>query len=62
MSPVFDLVIVILSVGLAIAYLARRNLRTMRKSTRDWTTGHNEESCSSCPVVQIRKLQQPRDS
>lgn len=51
-----DLIAVLLSVAIALAYLLRRNLRSL-KAKRDWSTGRDVSACHHCPAMQIRKAQ-----
>jgi len=57
MSSTANLILVVLAVGAAVAYLLWRKLRNARKISRDWATGH-VDVCDSCPVIEIRKAQQ----
>ena len=55
MMPVWlDTVLVLAAVLFAAGYLVRRKIRSVRRLTRDWTTGH-AEVCDSCPVMKVRE-------
>jgi biopolymer transport protein ExbD len=56
MPPLLDILLVVLMVLLATAYLLRRKLRSLRSIQRDWTTGH-AEVCDHCPAIKIRQAQ-----
>jgi hypothetical protein len=56
MPAVLDTVLVVLAVVLAIVYLVSRKVRTLKKVSRDWSSGH-AEACDHCPAVKIRQAQ-----
>ncbi|MBI5060288.1 hypothetical protein HZB60_10975 [candidate division KSB1 bacterium] len=51
-----DILLVGLAIAGAMSYLCYRVVRSRRHAERDWSTG-KAQACSSCPVVEIRKLQ-----
>jgi hypothetical protein len=59
MSTMLDLALVIVAVSSAVGYLAYRKIRA-RRNARDWSTGR-AETCSSCPVVEIRNARLKRE-
>jgi hypothetical protein len=54
-----DITLVLAAVLVAAGYLVRRKIRSVRRLTRDWTTGR-VEACDSCPVIKIREVQERR--
>lgn len=62
MMPVWmDISLVLAVILAATVYLIMRKIRSVRKLSRDWTTGR-AESCDSCPVVKIREAQGKKTS
>lgn len=53
MNALLDIGLVALIVAAAVVYLVRRKLKSSRKITRDWSTGHSE-ACDSCPLIRSR--------
>lgn len=56
MSEFLDLFLVISAVAIAAAYLVWRKIDRLRRISRDWSTGHSEAACDSCPVMKARRL------
>jgi len=53
MSHALDMILVGVVVLLAAGYLVWRKAASVRRATRDWTTGRSK-NCGSCPVLKIR--------
>ena len=56
MPALLDYGLVIGAVTAAAAFLWYRKLRSLKKISRDWSTGHSE-ICDSCPAIKIREAQ-----
>lgn len=56
LSPTIDLTLVVVTLTLAVAYLAWRKFHSVKTVTRDWETG-KAESCDSCALIEIRRAQ-----
>lgn len=62
MIPVWmDIGLVLAVILAATVYLVMRKIRSVRKLSRDWTTGR-AEACDSCPVIKIREAQGKKTS
>jgi hypothetical protein len=61
MPPWMDIALVLATVLVAGVYLVQRKIRSTRRLARDWTTGR-VEACDSCPVIQIREMQEKREA
>lgn len=61
MPALLDIALVALIVLLATAYLIRRKVRTAKRVSRDWASGH-AEACDHCPAIKIRQAQRKKFS
>ncbi|MCC6477231.1 hypothetical protein IT157_09275 [bacterium] len=56
LSPAIDLTLVVVTLMLAVAYLAWRKFHSAKSVTREWETGHSG-ACDSCALIEIRRAQ-----
>ena len=59
MSPLLDTLLVIVLVSAAAVYLVVRKVRSLKRISRAWDTGH-ADSCHHCPAIQIRQAQRAK--